>query len=721
MKKSIRKVPVILQMEALECGAASLGMVLAFYGRHIPLEQLRFDCGVSRDGSNAKNIAIAAKHHGMQVKAFRYSVEQLQKKNDIFPAIIHWNFNHFVVLIGFEKDYAIINDPAVGKTKVELQQFEKSYTGVVLTMKPRADFQVCGKPKSVIGFLGKRIFGYRKESAILILTGLMIVLLGMALPVFTKVFTDYVLLEQSGQWLKILTIAMGGVVVLTFGLEVFQSKLLNLMEGKMILELSREFFLHTLKLPVQFFLQRTPGDICNRQGDNEHIYMSLFEKIIPVVTSGVMAIVYFMVLMRYDVSMALIVVFIIGVNFFTARYIGKCNENDNKALSRDEGRLAGVTMAGVSMIETIKVSGAEEGYFRKVAGYQAKYNNTRTRLNSRNTILSVFPGFLSDFCGACILILGVKNIMDGSFTIGVLMAFQGFYHAFMGPVEKLLGVLDEMHIMSGKMERIEDVMRYATEDALDKNLEKEGKLSLEKLQGNIRLENISFGYSPFAEPLIENFSLHIKPGGMVALVGGSGSGKSTIVKLIAGLYSIRSGSIYYDEKKRGEIDRYAFVNSLSVVDQNVVIFQDTVRNNITLWNTEIEEQTIVQACKDAGIYEEIMKYPEGLDYVLAEGGGNLSGGQRQRIEIARALVTEPSILILDEATSALDAITEQQVMLAIRERNITCLIIAHRLSTIRDADEIIVLERGKEVERGNHMSLKDKENGVYARLIRSED
>lgn len=718
MKKNRRKVPVILQMEALECGAASLGMILAFYGRYIPLEKLRVDCGVSRDGSNAKNIAIAAKHHGMQVKAFRYSAEQLQNKKEILPAIIHWNFNHFVVLTGFEKGYAIINDPAIGRTKIEFQQFAKSYTGVTVTLKPGENFEACGKPKSVIGVLRKHILEYWKESIILILTGLMIVLLGMALPVFTKIFTDFVLLEQSRQWLKILTVAMGAVVILSFGLEVFQVKLLNLMEGKLTLELSKEFLLHTLTLPVQFFMQRTPGDLSNRQGDNEQVSTTLFEKIIPVVTSGVMAMMYFLVLLYYDVPMALIVVLIIGVNFFIAKYIGKCNENDNKALARDEGRLVGAAMAGISMIETIKVSGAEEGYFRKVAGYQAKYNNTKTRLNGRNTILSVIPGFLSDFCGACILILGVKNIMDGAFTIGVLLAFQGFYHAFMDPIEKLLDVLDEIHIMSGKMERIEDVMGYISEDTQEKS---SGKTSQEKLQGNIRLEKVSFGYSPLEEPLIENFSLSIKPGGMVALVGGSGSGKSTIANLIAGLYPVRSGNIFYDEKKTTEIDRYAFVNSLSVVDQNIVIFQDTVRNNITLWNTEIEEQKIIQACKDAGIYEDIMKHPEGLDYVLSEGGGNLSGGQRQRIEIARALATEPSVLILDEATSALDAITEQKVMRAIRERNITCLIIAHRLSTIRDADEIIVLERGKEVERGNHKKLKDKKNGVYAKLIHSED
>lgn len=718
MRNRKKKVPVILQMEALECGAASLGMILATYGRFIPLEQLRVDCGVSRDGSNAKNIAIAGKHHGMKVKAFKSSTQTLMQKKDSFPMIIHWNFNHFVVLVGFEKNYAIINDPAIGRTRVELEVFETSFTGVTITFEPGEDFEPAGKPKSVFGFLKKQMAGYRLDSVVLCLTGLMIVLLGMTIPIFTRIFTDYILLEHSGNWMKILVYAMTAVICLTFGLEVFESALLNLMKGKMTVELCMEFLWHTLTLPVTFFGQRAPGDISNRQMDNDEVADIWFDKILPAAVSGVMAVIYLVILVYYDVLMAGIVVCIILVNFFTARMIARWNENDNKAMARDEGKLVGTAMAGISMIETIKASGSEEGYFRKIAGYQAKYDNTRQRLDSRNAVMSVLPKLLSDLCGASILMIGVFHIMSGSFTIGLLLAFQGFYHAFMDPVEQVLGVLDDIHKVTGKMERIEDVKAYPSDTGMD-GVRKEG-LYKEKLTGQIDLKHISFGYSPLAAPLIEDFSLHLGPGEMVALVGGSGSGKSTIANLITGLYEVRAGEILYDGKKRSEIDRYAFVNSISIVDQNIVIFQDTVRNNITLWNPAIEEQKIVRACKEAGIYDDIMKHPQGLDYLLTEGGGNLSGGQRQRIEIARALVTDPSILILDEATSALDPVTEQQVMNAIKKRQITCLIVAHRLSTIRDADQIIVLEQGRQMERGNHETLKGT-GGVYAKLIQSED
>ncbi len=718
MGKQKKKVPVILQMEALECGAASLGMILATYGRYIPLERLRVDCGVSRDGSNAKNIAMAGKHHGMQVKAFKCNVEKLKEKAEDFPAIIHWNFNHFVVLVGFEKDYAILNDPAIGRTRVEMEQFEKSFTGVVLTFQPGEDFKTEGKPKRVKDFLKKNMIGYRIDSVIMCLTGLMIVLLGMSIPIFTRIFTDYILLEHSQNWMSILVYAMSTVLILTFGLEVFQKALLNLMKGKMTVELSMEFLQHTLKLPVTFFGQRAPGDISSRQRDNDEVANVLFEKVCPAIISGVMAVIYFAILIYYDVVIAGIVVCIVMINFMVARKVGKQNENENKAMARDEGKLAGTAMAGISMIETIKASGSEEGYFRKIAGYQTKYDNTKQQLSSKNAVMSVLPSLLSDLCGACILIIGVFHIMSGNFTIGMLMAFQGFYHAFMDPVEKVLEVLDDIHLMAGKMERIEDVKQYPEDIGMD-GFESED-LSKEKLSGKIELKEISFGYNPLAAPLIENFSLELNPGKMVALVGGSGSGKSTIANLITGLYEVRTGEILYDGKKRSEIDRYAFVNSISIVDQDIVIFKDTVRNNITLWNPGIQDKEIICACKEAGIYEDIMKHPEGLDYLLTEGGGNLSGGQRQRIEIARALVTNPSILIMDEATSALDPLTEQNVMEAVKARNITCLIVAHRLSTIRDADQIIVLDRGKEVQRGTHESLKNQE-GIYAKLIRSED
>lgn len=721
MKKK-RKVPVVLQMEALECGAASLAMILGTYGRYIPLEQMRLDCGVSRDGSNAKNIAIAAKHHGMKVRGLKLTVEKIKNMGEeSFPMIIHWNFNHFVVLCGFQKERAVIHDPASGRILVSKEEFEKSFTGIALVMSPSEEFEPCGNKKSVFRFLKTCLKGYGVSSTVLIIAGLLLVFVGMFLPVYTKIFTDHILLGQSSQWMGILAVLMVITIALSTGFSMFFTGLLNRICGKMTIEMSMEFLWHTLTLPVTFFAQRSAGDIVTRQTDNDDVAKMLFERIVPAAVNGVMACIYFFVLMYYDVKMMLVVLAVVAANVISIKVASKKNENDSRTLMRDEAKFAGTAMAGIAMMETIKSSGAEEGFFRKIAGYMARYDNTRNEIRRRNVVLSVLPSFFQEFGGAVILLCGVSKIMQGQFTIGILMAFQGFFSSFLAPVNELVQVYGELHRLNGKLERIQDVKDYEPDVKIDLfEHTKDTNKSLQPLKGEVTLEHVSFGYQPLAQPLIEDFSLKVKPGQMVALAGGSGSGKSTIANLITGLYQVREGKILYDGRGRKEIDRYVFVNSVSIVDQNIVIFRDTVRNNLTLWDDNVEESCLIQACKDACIYEEILKHPEGFEYELSEGGLNLSGGQRQRIEIARALLTNPSILILDEATSALDPITEKSVMEAVKRRGITCLVIAHRLSAIRDADLILVLKKGKEVERGTHESLMQIENGSYAALIHGE-
>ena len=712
-----------MQMEALECGAASLAMILGTYKRYIPLEQLRLDCGISRNGSNAKNIAIAAKHHGLQVRGLKITAEKIRSMDkDKFPMIIHWDFNHFVVLCGFRKDNAIIHDPAMGRVLVSKEQFEKSFTGVALLMTPAEGFQKCGNKKSVFHFLRMYLKGYGVSSTLLILTGLLSVIMGMFLPVYTKIFTDHVLVGQSTQWMKILAELMTVTILLSTGLSMFFTGLLNRICGKMSVEMSTEFMWHTLMLPVVFFSQRSPGDIVTRQTDNDDVAKMLFEKIVPAATSGVMACIYFGVLTYYNVKMMLVVLVVVAANLITARIATKKSENDSRMLMRDEAKFVGTAMAGISMMENIKSSGAEEGFFRKVTGYMARYDNTQNDMRKRNTIISMLPSLFQEFAGAVILLLGVLKIMHGEFTIGILLAFQGFFSSFLQPVNELMEVYQEIYALNGKLDRIQDVKEYKTDVEIDlAGCPQDTNREEKKLSGNVTLEHVSFGYQPLAAPLIEDFCLTVKPGQMVALTGGSGSGKSTIANLITGLYPVREGRILYDGMERKQMDRYVFVNSLGIVDQNIVIFRDSIRNNLTLWDDTVEESCLIQACKDAGIYEDILKHPEGFEYLLSEGGGNLSGGQRQRIEIARALLREPSILILDEATSALDPITEKQVMDAVKRRNITCIVIAHRLSAIRDADLILVLDKGKEVERGTHETLMNHPDGTYAALVQSED
>ncbi len=370
-------------------------------------------------------------------------------------------------------------------------------------------------------------------------------------------------------------------------------------------------------------------------------------------------------------------------------------------------------MSGFEMIETIKASGAEASYFQRWAGYFAKYSNALVDFNRANQFYSLIPPLLQQGSNIVILMLGVYLILDGAFTIGMLLAFQGFTASFLGPVDQLVGVSQTFIEMRSQMERVEDVFNYEpdVEDA-DPLFERPP----EKLKGEVELRNITFGYNKTAPPLIEDFSLTIKPGGSVAFVGASGSGKSTLGKLIAGLYKPWSGQILFDRVPREQIPRRILTASIAVVDQEIALFEDTIFDNLTMWDKSIDEATVIQACKDAQIHEDIMGRAGGYAHIIREGGKNFSGGQRQRLEIARALAQQPTILILDEATSALDTKTEQLIMEAVTAKGISLIIIAHRLSTIRDCDEIIVLDKGRVVERGTHGELVEL-GGKYSALV----
>lgn len=715
MRNTVKKVPVILQMESLECGAASLAMVLAYYKKFIPLEQLRSDCNVSRDGSTAKYINLAARHHGLEAKGYRMSAEKLKEQTE-FPMIIHWNFNHFVVLCGFKRNKAIINDPAAGRTSVDMEEFDRSFTGIALKFKPSESFVPSGKPKSVFSFIKKRLKGCAAPLTFVLTMGFIISILELVKSVFYKLYTDEVLIDGTSDKMHPLMTAMMIVLLVGFIAEILKNTYLTKLQAKMSISSSSSFMWHVLRLPVEFFSQRFAGDISSRQQSNNSIADSLCTQLAPVLLNVVMIGIYLAVMIYYSISMAMIGIAMAVINILIMRITSRHNANAAKSIQRDSGKLSGIMIATVSMIETIKASGAESGFFEKISGYQTKYNNSMLDLHRRNTMTGIIPQILSGFSTGAVLMIGVYNIFSGNFTIGALMAFQSFMNLFLSPVGSLVNSIQVFQDMSGSMERVEDVMNYKTDVDFDPAIpDKE----YEKLSGEVELKDISFGYSALAPALIENFNLKAKKGSMTALVGGSGSGKSTLAKIISGLYPQRSGELLFDGKPLKEIDRYVFTGSVAVVDQSISLFSGTIKDNITMWDSTIPEEIIVQACKDACIHDDIMALKDGYDSLIAEGGGNFSGGQRQRLEIARAFAAQPSIIILDEATSALDPTTEKLVMDAVKRRGMTCFVIAHRLSTIRDADEIIMLEYGKEAERGTHSQLIEKD-GKYAALVKSE-
>ncbi len=732
MKKTV-KVPVVMQMEALECGAASLAMILAYHGKWVPLEQVRSDCGVSRDGSNAKNILMAARNYGMIAKGYRF-----EKITDdvMMPCIIHWNFNHFVVLNGFKKGKAVLNDPARGTVEVSMEEFDKSFTGICLQFQPDESFVKDGKPRSVLNFARQRLKGTLVPIIFVMTTGIITTLIGIINPVFSRVFMDRILTNQNPDWLypliALMLIILAAQVAVSFVNAVFLLKI----QGKMAIVANSTFIWHVLRLPVEFFSQRMTGDIVSRQSSNEGIASTLIQQLAPLALNFATLIFYLFIMLRYSALLTLVGLGSALLNIFIGRYISQKRINITRGMMRDGGKLAGATMSGIEMIETIKASGAENGYFEKWAGYQASVNTGSVKFAKLNQYLGAIPGVTQMLANTAVLMIGVTLIMQNNFTVGMLLAFQGFMASFMAPANSMIGVGQSIQEMRTSMERIEDIMNYKPdidyEKSINKGIENEQidgmalvnnleeiEEEYAKLSGNIVMKDVTFGYSRLAEPLIKDFNLTIKPGMKVAFVGSSGCGKSTLSKLISGLYKPWSGEILFDGKSHGEIPREVFTGSLSVVDQDITIFEDTISNNIKMWDNSIEDFEMILAARDARIHEDIMLRDGGYSHRLQEGGKNFSGGQRQRLEIARVLAGDPTVIILDEATSALDARTEAEVVQAITDRGITCIIVAHRLSTIRDCDEIIVMDKGNVMERGTHHELY-KKGGLYAQLVSNE-
>jgi NHLM bacteriocin system ABC transporter peptidase/ATP-binding protein len=708
VRRRRHRTPTVIQMEAVECGAAALGIVLAHYGRHVPLEELRQTCGVSRDGSTASSVLNGARRYGLVAKGFQMETEGLAEV--ALPAILFWKFNHFVVLEGMGRKVRL-NDPATGPRSVSWTDFDTAFTGIVLTLHPGPEFGRGGTRYRVLRALAARWRNLGSVVPQTILLGVLIALVGLTMPTMTRVFVDRVLLGNGQGALAGLIAAMAVAAVLTVVAGVLQQQVLVRTETALALSSAARFFRHLLRLPVTFFDQRQAADLTRRIRSNDIVADALTRRAASTVVDTLLVLAYGVLLCQYDLVLGLCALTFSGLNVAALRYVSATRTSAVAGLQADRGKLFSTVYTTIQMVESIKASGEEQTGYQRFAARAAAVISSQQRLGVPTAVMSAVPALLAGLNTAVLLAFGSYRVVDGALSIGVLIAMQGLITATNRPITSLTALASRLQDMSADLNRLRDVERYPVGPLAPVDHEPVPP------EGHLLVDHITFGYNPLAKPLLTNFTLDLPPGARVALVGGSGSGKSTVGRLVAGLYGPWEGSITVDSRTKSEVDRDVWTATVAMVDQEQMLFEGTVRENVTLWDPTVPDEDVIQALTDAALYDEISSRPGGIASRVEEGGRNFSGGQRQRLEIARALVRRPCVLILDEATSALDAETELVVDHNLRRRGTTTLIVAHRLSTIRDCDVIVVLEAGREVERGNHDDLLARD-GHYAKLVR---
>ena len=719
-KKRRATTPLLLQMHMTECAAACLGSVLAYFGRWVPLAELRDRCEISRDGSTAAGIKRAAEYYGLECSGWFGKISQIKKRP--FPMILFWEFNHFLILEGYDREWFYLNDPATGRRKLSKKEFEGGFTGVALQFKPGPEFQPGGVRPSILERIPPWLHGTGGALAYAAGCGLLLTVLALATPALLAIFVDRVL-EGGEPWGWIVASAMASVAVLVYGVTWLKQRCLRRLAARISIIAWDQCLTRLLRLPVEFFNHRLAGELSVRILSVDKIGKGLSTHFIDLLIDLGMSIVFLIVMLAYEPTLALVVLGLAVLNAILTRAISRLRADASHALQREHSLLLGIGTMMLHHTDTLRMTASDDRFFSRWSGHQARELDARQHFSELGHVNSALPGLFSVLGSVAVLAVGAAKVMAGEMTLGVLMGFYVLAVMFLVPVGRFVSFADDLQALETDMQRLEDITKAPEDPGLAQKHDSPNSIATLngrlRLAGHVELRNITFGYNQGRPPLIENFNLTIKPGQRVAVVGPSGSGKSTLSRLVSGLYQPWSGEVLFDGHPRHEVPEEVLSRSLSMVDQNVILFSATVRDNITLWNPVVPDDILIAAARDACIHDEILGRPLGYATQVEEDGDNFSGGQRQRLEIARALVGNPTVLILDEATSALDAATEDLVDDALRRRGISCLIVAHRLSTVRDCDQIIVLEKGKEVQRGTHDELMADEGGTYHRLVQA--
>ena len=706
------KTPTVFQMEATECGAASLSMVFSYFGKHLSLEQMRIETGVSRDGCNAGNIMRCAKKYGLECHGYRKEPSALRELTP--PCIIHWNFNHFVVFEGFKGKYAYINDPAMGRRRITFEELDDSFTGVVLTFAKTDSFVKEKQKNTMLSFVAQRLKGQYSVVFKLLFIGLLLVFPGLLMPVLSQVFMDDVLVGGNTEWFTGLIAFMCATILLQAFLTFYRNIVLNKLQKKMVLLSAKDMLYRLFRLPMSFFDQRYAGDLLERVNNNSEVSSFLAGDLAETVLNIFVAVFYLILLLIYSPLLTVIALATVAVNIIVVKLTSDMFTNASIKLQQDSGKLTGAVCAGLSITDTLKASGAENEYVSRILGYNAKTICTEQKLTKSQQVINAIPDAVKMIGDVLVLVAGGILVVNGKMTIGMLVAFTALFGSFSDPVDELVGFVKNIQTTKADMSRVQDIMNYPIDEKFDSTIEKEDMKT--KLEGRVEVKDIAFGYSKLKPPVVSGFSFSIGCGESIAFVGASGCGKSTVSKIVSSVYKPWEGEVLFDGILSEKIPNGVINASVATVSQNITLFSGTVRDNLTMYNSNISEADMIAAAKDACIHDVISKKPSAYDFKLSEGAANLSGGQRQRLEIARALATNPTILIMDEATSALDPIIEKQIMDNIKRRGCTCIVVAHRLSAIRDCDKIIVMHQGRIAEFGTHDELAIKE-GHYKKFI----